>query len=99
MRSLGVEGVAMEKKTSEEVVAEEGMITAEVGEGEGRRRGVEVGAEAPVHLRRYRWLKRSRPSLFSLGVFGSPGSEKHFPVAAAFHGVYPLLGRHPSCYR
>lgn len=99
VRSLGVEGVAMGRKMSEGAVAEEGMMTAEVGEGEGRRRWVEVGEEAPVHHRRCRWPRRSRQSPFSLGVFGNPGSDRHFPVAAALHGVCPPLGRHSSCYR
>lgn len=89
----------MGKKTSEEVVAEVGMMTAVVVEGEGRRRWVEVGEAAPVHLRRCRWLRRSKASPFSLGVFGNPGKDRHFPAAAVLHGVCPLLGHHSSCSR
>lgn len=74
-RSLGVEGEAKGKMTSEGEVGVEGMRTAEEGEAEGRKKWGEVGEAALLLLLHCRWLRRSRVSPFSLGASGNPGTD------------------------
>ena len=74
-RSLGVEGEAKGKKTSEGEVVGEGMRTAEEGEAEGKKKWGEVGEAALLLLLHCRWLRRSRVSPFSSGASGNPGND------------------------
>lgn len=99
MKSLALEGEAREKRRSAEAAAVEGMKTGEEVEAEGRTRWGEAGEVAPCPLRRCRWLRRSRVSLFSQGGSGNPGTEWHCPVAAGPPGVCPLRFRRSSCDR
>lgn len=99
-RSLGVEGEATGKKTSEEVAGvEEGRRTAAVGEAEGRTRWGEAGEEAPLLLQHCHWLRRSTESLFSRGASGNPGSDLCYPAAAGSHGACPRPCPLSSCSR
>lgn len=99
VRSLAVEGEAREKKTSEEAVVVQGMMTNEEGEAEGRKRWTKVGEAAPRLLRYCRWPRRNTVSQFSLAVSGNPGTDWHCPVAATLRGVCPLMCRRSSCGR
>lgn len=74
-QSWSVEGEVTGKATTEGVVVvEEGRMTAEVEEAEGRRpwEGVVGAALAPPpHCR---WSLKSQASLFSPAASGNPGS-------------------------
>lgn len=88
----------MKGMTEEGVVVEEGRMTAEVEEAEGRRQlEGEVEATLPPHLRSRSWRK-SQASLFSLAASGNPGSGKHCPAAAARRDACRLTARQLSCY-
>lgn len=98
-KSLALEGEAREKRRSGEVVAVEGMKTGEEVVAEGRTRWGEAGEVTLRLLRRCRWLRRSRVSLFSQGASGNLGTEWHCPVVAGPPGVCPLMFQRSSCDR
>lgn len=96
--SMAVEGEAREKRSGGTAEVKGKKTTVEE-EAEGRRRWGEVGEEARHLCLCPRWLRRSTGSLFSWGVSGNHGTERHCPVAAGLPAVCPPLCLRLSCDR